>query len=73
MYNESQLGHFLQTVPRESFTVATKFHPLVHQGKSDPAVVREALVASLERLGLDFVDLYYSHRVISCEQGAFVC
>ena len=32
VYNESQLGAFFKTVPRESFTVASKFMPI---GKPD--------------------------------------
>ena len=68
VYNESQLGKFFSTVPRDSFTVATKFMPL---GKPDSSyeTVKAALTASLERLGLEYVDLYYSHRVLSREQG----
>jgi aryl-alcohol dehydrogenase-like predicted oxidoreductase len=68
VYNESQLGAFFKTVPRDSFTVASKFMPI---GKPDCSyeTVKRALEASLARLGLDFVDLYYSHRVLSREQG----
>ena len=68
VYNESQLGKFFATVPRDSFTVASKFMPL---GKPDSSyeTVKAALTASLERLGLEYVDLYYSHRVLSREQG----
>jgi len=69
LFNESQLGKFFATVPRESFTVATKFHPMAHQGKSDYDTVKAALLASLKRLGLGYVDLYYSHRVLSQEAG----
>ena len=58
----------LVQVPRDSFTVASKFMPL---GKPDSSyeTVKAALTASLERLGLEYVDLYYSHRVLSREQG----
>ena len=40
-------------------------------GKPDSSyeTVKAALTASLERLGLEYVDLYYSHRVLSREQG----
>lgn len=69
VYNETQLGRFLATVPRNSFTVATKYMTLAHGNQSDYESVRGALLASLSRLGLEYVDLYYSHRVLSCEDG----
>jgi aryl-alcohol dehydrogenase-like predicted oxidoreductase len=49
--------------------VATKFGLVSHSGggpgvvDSTPANVRAALEGSLERLGTDYVDLYYQHRV----------
>jgi len=62
-FNEEQLGNFLKTVPRDSYTVATKFFPGLHKDESfDVACVTKAVDASLKRLGLDYVDLYYSHR-----------
>lgn len=61
-HNEVQLGRFLQTVPRDSFTVATKFMPKPG-GRCDLDTVRKALNASLKRLGLEYVDLYYCHRM----------
>jgi len=60
--NEEQLGNFLKTLPRDSFTVATKFFPGVHEGKCDQETVSAAVDASLSRLGLEYVDLYYCHR-----------
>lgn len=61
--NEEQVGRFLQTLPRESFTVATKFMPGTHDNKCDVETVMAAVDASLSRLGLDYVDLYYCHRM----------
>jgi len=69
VYNEAQLGAFFATVPRESFTVASKYMPLIHNNQSDYETVKAALMASLERLQLSYVDVYYSHRVLSLEQG----
>jgi aryl-alcohol dehydrogenase-like predicted oxidoreductase len=54
---------------REQVVVATKFgqvrgprgEPAGVRG--DPAYVREACERSLERLGVDHIDLYYQHRV----------
>jgi aryl-alcohol dehydrogenase-like predicted oxidoreductase len=64
-HNESVLGAFLQTVPRDSYSVATKFWP--KEGKYDYETVKKSLTASLQRLQLDFVDLYYAHRLRSKE------
>lgn len=69
VFNETQLGKFFATVPRESFTVATKYMPLLRGGKCDYESVRLALLASLKRLGLEYVDLYYSHVVLTREAG----
>lgn len=67
LYNESVLGKFFKTVPRDNFTVATKFMPQAHDSKNDYETVKAALKASLERLGLEYVDLYYSHRITDLE------
>eukprot|EP00759_Apiculatamorpha_spiralis_P057387 PhF_6_TR8631/c0_g1_i1/m.13471 len=62
-YNETILGKFFATVPRDSYTVATKFMPGLRGNACDLATVEGALDASLGRLGLNFVDLYYCHRM----------
>ena len=67
IYNESVLGKFFRTVPRDSFTVATKYMPFLHKNKTDYESVKAALKASLDRLGLDYVDLYYCHRMTDLE------
>jgi aryl-alcohol dehydrogenase-like predicted oxidoreductase len=69
-YNESILGEFFKTVPRDSYTVATKYYPK----KDDPTLytydgVKASLQASLKRLQLDYVDVYYAHRVLTLEGG----
>jgi aryl-alcohol dehydrogenase-like predicted oxidoreductase len=66
-HNEKVLGRFLKTVPRDSYSVGTKFYP--GAGKYDYDTVKEHLLQSLERLQLEWVDLYYSHRVTSLEGG----
>ena len=43
--------------------------PQLRGGRSDYATVKGALVDSLSRLGLDYVDVYYSHRVVSRDQA----
>jgi aryl-alcohol dehydrogenase-like predicted oxidoreductase len=52
---------------RDEVVVATKFG-IVREGTSrrqdgSPAYVKQACEASLERLGVDHIDLYYLHRV----------
>ncbi|KAL3918002.1 MAG: hypothetical protein SGARI_007575, partial [Bacillariaceae sp.] len=67
-HNEKVLGRFLKTVPRDSYSIATKYFP--EEAKYyDYDRVKAHLTASLERLQLDYVDLYYSHRVTSVEGG----
>jgi aryl-alcohol dehydrogenase-like predicted oxidoreductase len=53
---------------REDYVIATKFGNRWYDDGSrtidgSPEYVRQAIDASLERLGLDYVDLYYQHRV----------
>jgi aryl-alcohol dehydrogenase-like predicted oxidoreductase len=50
---------------RDDFVVATKFMGIFSDRRvnGSPAYIREAIDGSLRRLGTDFVDLYYQHRV----------
>jgi aryl-alcohol dehydrogenase-like predicted oxidoreductase len=65
--NEELLGRFLRQVPRDSVVVATKFGILNAQGvrgvDSSPENIRRACDASLKRLGIETIDLFYQHRV----------
>jgi len=66
--NEELLGKFLRQVPRDKVVVATKFGfrfaPDGARGlDSSPANVRRACDASLGRLGIETIDLFYQHRV----------
>ncbi len=66
--NEELLGKFLREVPRERVVLATKFGFKFDASgargvDSSPANVRRACDASLQRLGLDVIDLFYQHRV----------
>jgi aryl-alcohol dehydrogenase-like predicted oxidoreductase len=66
--NEELVGRFLHGVPRESVVIATKFGFRITDGKiagvdSSPENIRRACDASLKRLGIDTIDLYYQHRV----------
>ncbi|PPK69734.1 aldo/keto reductase [Actinokineospora auranticolor] len=65
--NEELLSGFLKG-RRDQVVLATKFG-IAGRGPNGPAVrgdaayVRESIEASLRRLGVDHVDLYYQHRV----------
>src|SRR3954463_2519009 len=55
---------------REEVQIATKFGLVQHRGDahafgtdSSPANIRAAVEGSLRRLGTDYIDLYYQHRV----------
>ena len=67
--NEILLGKALKAGSglREKVELATKFGIRFQDGKmeiqGDPAYVRAACEASLKRLQLDCVDLYYQHRI----------
>ena len=66
--NEELLGRFLRNVPRDRVVVATKFGFRIggdgsRAVDSSPDNVRRACDASLKRLGIDTIDLYYQHRV----------
>jgi aryl-alcohol dehydrogenase-like predicted oxidoreductase len=66
--NEELLGRFLREVPRESIVVATKFgfrfdSNGIRSVDSTPGNVRRACDASLRRLGIETIDLFYQHRV----------
>lgn len=65
--NEEQLSGFLKR-HRKDVVLATKF--AIKRGpdgmwlglSNDPAYIREACDASLKRLGIETIDLYYMHR-----------
>ncbi|GLT87092.1 hypothetical protein SLE2022_051920 [Rubroshorea leprosula] len=65
--NEILLGKALKGGLRDTVELATKFGIIFVDGKfevrGDPAYVRAACEASLKRLGVDCIDLYYQHRI----------
>lgn len=67
--NEQLLGQFLREISRESLVVATKFGFKIDEANqtripdSTPANVKRACDASLGRLGIEVIDLFYQHRV----------
>ena len=70
-HNEELLGRFLRTLPaqqRDGLVVATKFGIVREKGRyerridNSPAYIRAACEASLQRLGVERIGLYYCHR-----------
>ena len=70
--NRVLLGKALEIFPRDEVIIATKFGIYgqeIVDGKpqnilnSKPDSIREQLEGSLKRLGVDYIDLYYQHRV----------
>lgn len=66
-YNETVVGEALRPV-RRRVVIATKCGVQHGNGRSllldsRPASIRAALEGSLRRLGTDYVDLYYQHRI----------
>jgi len=68
--NEILVGKALKQLPREKIQLATKFG-IVRSGyditvlvtNGSPEYVRACCEASLARLDVDYIDLYYQHRV----------
>lgn len=73
-HNEELLGRFLRG-KRDQVVIATKFGLVRAKGSyerrvdNSPAYIRQACEASLTRLGVDHIDLYYMHR-LNLEQTA---
>lgn len=65
--NEERVGKFAAKIGRDKVTVATKYAPTMYPDRPAcaPDTVKEAFEGSRKRLGLDYVDLYYLHRVPS--------
>ncbi|XP_043690646.1 perakine reductase-like isoform X1 [Telopea speciosissima] len=66
--NEIMVGKALKQLPRENVQLATKFGVRMQEDgekavNGSPEYVRKCCEASLKRLDLDYVDLYYQHRV----------
>lgn len=65
-YNEELVGKALKDV-RDKVVIATKFGIQIADGKlladSSPETIRKSVEGSLKRLGTDYIDLYYQHRM----------
>lgn len=67
-HNETLLGKALAGSRRDKVVLATKFGQVQRPGGANgvdgrPEHVKAACEASLKRLGVDVIDLYYQHRV----------
>lgn len=68
-HNETLIGHALWGGKRDKVILATKFGNMRRVDgaflgiSGHPDYVRAACDASLRRLGVDYIDLYYQHRV----------
>jgi aryl-alcohol dehydrogenase-like predicted oxidoreductase len=66
-HNEQVVGRAIQGL-RDRIVLATKFGQVRREGQVNgvdgrPEYVRQACEASLQRLGVDVIDLFYQHRV----------
>lgn len=65
--NEVLVGKALKSLPRENVQLATKFGNVMIDGvmqvKGSAEYVRKACEDSLKRLDVEYIDLYYQHRV----------
>jgi aryl-alcohol dehydrogenase-like predicted oxidoreductase len=67
--NERLVGRAIGDRPRDQVKIATKFGNVRSENgerlgiRGDAEYVRQACDASLQRLGTDYIDLYYQHRV----------
>lgn len=68
-HNESLVGRFIRG-KRDRLVIATKAgivrskeDPALRGVDNSPAYLRQHCEASLSRLGIDFIDLYYLHRI----------
>ncbi|PWW04878.1 voltage-dependent potassium channel beta subunit [Paenibacillus cellulosilyticus] len=63
---EQVVGEVLRQYPRESYVLATKVFGQMGDGPNDRGLSRKHITeqanASLQRLGLDYIDIYYCHR-----------
>ncbi|WP_077614040.1 aldo/keto reductase family protein [Caenibacillus caldisaponilyticus] len=68
MHGEAEkiVGRAIQAFPRESYVLATKVFWPMGDGPNDRGLSRKHIIeqanASLKRLGVDYVDIYYCHR-----------
>ena len=73
-YGDSEilLGHGLAGVPHDDFIVATKYSPAAEGELIGPEAVQASIDRSLERLGLDYIDVLQAHGVMPAQYDDIV-
>lgn len=67
--NEELIGRALRKTARENIIIATKFgftwnaRGEINGLNSSPENIKKSIEGSLQRLGTDYIDLYYQHRL----------
>lgn len=64
--SETILGAFARTCPREDIMLSTKFTPQIAGNAANPAM--EMCDGSLQRLGTDYIDIYWIHNPSDVER-----
>lgn len=64
--SEKYIGNWLEDYDRDDFVIASKVYFEFDEGPNDSGLsrkhIREQIKGSLERLGTDYLDIYYIHR-----------
>jgi aryl-alcohol dehydrogenase-like predicted oxidoreductase len=73
-YGDSEilLGHGLAGLSRDDFIVATKYSPLADKELKSPEGVQASIDSSLERLGLDYIDVIQVHGLMPDRYDAII-
>ncbi len=67
--NEELIGKAIRSMPRDKLILASKFGFNITNDKeitglnSNPSHIKQSIEGSLKRLGTDYIDLYYQHRL----------
>jgi aryl-alcohol dehydrogenase-like predicted oxidoreductase len=75
--HEEMIGKVIKGRPRDSFVIGTKVYVNFDQRTglyakdTDPKIVFEQLETSLQRLGLEYVEILYLHDVVKGESARF--
>ena len=64
--SERILGQFVASVPRESVQISTKFTPQLAEMYGNS--VEKMAEASMERMGIDYIDMYWIHNPMDVER-----
>ena len=64
--SERILGQFVASVPRESVQISTKFTPQLAEMYDNS--VEKMANASMERMGIDYIDMYWIHNPMDVER-----